>query len=134
MPATAITLTDGTTSVTLPADLEWIDEYAWQPVEQSTEYSVTGALIVDQAERQAGREITLAGEQDRSTLLRATLDQLAAWAAIPGEELTLTLRTIAHTVIFNHPNALEAAQLVAGAPIDTAGGGRYRITLRFLEI
>lgn len=134
MSATPITLSDGTTSVTLPSSLEWVDEYAWQPVEQSTEYSITGALIVDQTERMAGRPITLSGTERRSTLLRETLDQLAIWAATPGEELTLTLRTVERAVIFNHPNAMEAAQLVPGAPIDTAGGGRYRVTLRFLEI
>ena len=134
MAYTPITLAVSTTTVTLPPDLEWQDEYAWQPVEQSTEFSLTGALIVQSGERQAGRPITLAGETDRSTLLRAALDQIATWAALPGQQMTLTLRSVARTVIFDHPDAIQAAQLVPGAAIDTAGGGRYAVTLKFLEI
>lgn len=129
-----ITLSNGVTTVTLPPDLEWADEHAWQPVAQATEYSLTGALIVESASRLAGREITLAGEADRSTLLRAVLDQLATWAALPGQALTLTLRGTAHSVLFAHPNAIAASQLVPGAPIDTPGGGRYAVTLKFLEL
>ena len=134
MASTPITLAVSTTTLTLPSDLEWTDEYSWQPVEQETEFSITGALIVQTGERQAGRPITLAGETDRSTLLRAALDQLATWAATPGQEMTLTMRGAAHTVIFDHPGAIQAAQLVPGAPIDTAGGGRYAVTIKFLEI
>lgn len=50
-----ITLSDGTTTIELPPDLHWRDEFSWTPVEQSTEYSLTGALIVQSGARQAGR-------------------------------------------------------------------------------
>lgn len=135
MPATVITLSDGTTTVTLPADLEWSDEYAWQPVEQSIEFSVTGAVIIEHSTRLAGRPITLSGDSNRCILTRATLDQLDTWAGTTAQQLTLTLRAVARTVLFAQPNAIEATQLVAGAPIDSVGGGRYtNITLRFVEI
>ena len=33
----------------LPRGLRWTDELAWSPVAQSTEYGLTGALIVQEA-------------------------------------------------------------------------------------
>ncbi len=134
MPATPITLAVGATSIALPADLEWTDEHAWQPVAQSIDYSVTGAMILETAQRLAGRTITLAGAQDRSTLLRAVLEQCHTWAQIAGQVMTLTLRGVDYSVLWAHPDAINASQLVAGAPIDSEGGGRYAITLKFIEI
>ena len=43
------TLTDGTTTTTISDDLMWADEFAWAPVEQTVERSITGALIVSAA-------------------------------------------------------------------------------------
>ena len=59
-----ISLSDGTTTLALPPDLEWQDEFDWTPVEHSTDYSNTGSLIVHEGERQDGRPITLFGGTD----------------------------------------------------------------------
>ncbi|MBK8123922.1 MAG: hypothetical protein IPK54_10295 [Dokdonella sp.] len=53
-------------ALTLPDGLVWSDEHAWSPIAQSTEYGLTGSLIVDEAVKQAGRPITLAGAKDGS--------------------------------------------------------------------
>ena len=42
-----ITLNASSTTVTLHPDLYWEDEFSWYPVEQGTERTLTGALIVD---------------------------------------------------------------------------------------
>lgn len=69
----AITLDATIAGVTLPDGLRWSDEFDWTPLAQSTEYSLTGALIVQRAMRQAGRPITLIGGKDFAWITRAAL-------------------------------------------------------------
>lgn len=90
-------------TVTLPLGLLWADEYNWHAVGQKSAYTLTGALVVESAGKQAGRHITLAGGEDYGWVQRATLDALYALAAIPGKVMTLTLpdaRT--YQVMFRH--------------------------------
>jgi hypothetical protein len=131
----SITLADNTTTLTLHPDLYWDDEATWQPVEQRVERTITGALIVSVATRQAGRPITLQPEDDRSAWTsRAVVDQLRNWAAVPGQELTLTLRGTARTVIFRHHdgNAIDATPVVHFNDVDSADF--YRCTIRLMEV
>jgi hypothetical protein len=131
----SITLTDNTTTLTLHPDLYWNDEATWQPVEQRVERTITGALIVSVATRQAGRPITLQPEDDSSAWVsRAVVDQLRNWAAVPGQELTLTLRGTARTVMFRHHdgNAIDATPVVHFNDVDSADF--YRCTIRLMEV
>lgn len=50
--------------ISLPADLEWTDEFTAWKVGQVARTSLTGALVVHESVRQAGRPITLASQQD----------------------------------------------------------------------
>ncbi|MDB5777914.1 MAG: putative transrane protein [Polaromonas sp.] len=128
-----ITLSAGGTTVALDADLLWADENNWHPVEQSIERSVTGAQIISIGTRIGGRFITLQPEDDGSawmTLLDVA--QLKAWAAIAGQQMQLTLRGVTRTVIFRHPEPMEAAPVVHYS--DVQDSDWYRLTLRFLEI
>ncbi|MFZ5466588.1 MAG: hypothetical protein ACOZAI_04935 [Pseudomonadota bacterium] len=130
----SITLTDGTTTLTLPGDLDWTDEYEWTPVAQSApRYSVDGRLFVIKGTKQAGRPITLQSGDDRAWISRADVDQLHAWASVAGQQLTLTLRGVARTVMFDHAAAPVEAQMVMfyGDPVPE---DRYTITLKFLEL
>ena len=68
----SITLTHAGTTLDLSDRLAWTDEFGWSPVEQSTEYSTTGALLVDVATKLAGRPITLEGKETATWLPRAT--------------------------------------------------------------
>jgi hypothetical protein len=121
--------------VSLPLDLQWTDEYDWLPIEQTEEYSLTGALIIDIGTRQAGRPITLAGDDETAWVSRATVDALRAWAATPGQGLNLTLPdTRTFSVTFRHSDdpALVATPVAFSAPMQAAD--QYIITLKLLEI
>lgn len=75
-------------ALALPAGLVWTDEFSWRPVEQSQEYGVTGALVVDVAERLAGRPITLEATDDHGWISRATLQTLYGLAGAPDATYT----------------------------------------------
>ena len=131
----SITLTYNGTTATLSDRLHWSDEYDWSPVQQSTEYSTEGALLVDVAVKLAGRPITLEGSDTAAWLSRAVCDTLQAWAALPGIELTLVVRGVAHNVMFDHAQKGFTAQ-----PIWRLLDGEitpellYIPTFRFLEV
>lgn len=130
----SITISDGATTVTLNPDLYWSDENNWNPVEQSVQYTLTGALIIQAGERQAGRPVTLEPEDDSSAWMPLSIvAQLRNWAAVPGQELTLTLRGAARSVVFRHQDGgLEARPIVHYR--DPAGTDWYACTIRLMEI
>ena len=131
----SITLTYNGTTATLSDRLQWVDEFAWSPVEQATAYSTTGALLVDVAVKQSGQPITLEGTDTNAWIPRALCSTLQAWAALPGIELDLVLRGTTHRVIFDHAKGGFAAQ-----PIWRLLDGEitpelfYRPTFRFLKV
>lgn len=133
-----ITLTKDATTLELPEDLFWIDEFSWSRVAQATERGTTGALLVDVAVRQGGRPITLQGEGNTAWITRADLKTLAAWSQLPGQQFALSLRGEAFTVIFDHgdgdtTNAIAQAAVVNFS--DIGDGDFYcSLVLRFLEI
>lgn len=130
-----ITLAYSTTTLTLDPDLYWTDEHQWHPVEQNTQRTVTGALIVNTAARIGGRPITLLPDGDNSAWMpRSMIDTLRSWAAAPGRQMTLTLRGVARTVIFRHHDgiAVEASPIIFYS--DEDGSDWYKATLRFMEI
>lgn len=99
----SITLSDGTDTVTLHKDLLWSDETNWNPVRQTANRTITGAMVVQVGEMQAGRPITLEAEDDVSAPhSRAVVDFLRNWAAVPGKEMVLTLGGVEYDVIFRH--------------------------------
>ena len=60
-------------ALTLPSGLTWSDEFSWNQLNVTTEYSLTGALIVDTASKQAGRSITLTGGINFGWITRSDL-------------------------------------------------------------
>ena len=132
----ATTLTHSATTLTLSDDLRWADEAEWSPVEQTVERTLTGALIVSTADRtNVGRPITLDAPDDSSAWMpRATLDQLMAWAAIPGRQMTLVMRGVTRTVMFRHhePPVLQATPVVFFSDIDAAD--HYTLTIRLMQV
>lgn len=86
----------------LPDGLVWEDEFAWTPVKQGLDYGLTGALILQEATRQSGRPITLAGQKDGNSYTAwiaraqsyrgaASLTALATALQVAGAEFTLTM-------------------------------------------
>lgn len=130
----SITLAYGVTTIDLPDDLYWADENDWHPVEQRSQRTITGALVVQHAARLAGRPVTLQPADERSGVMsRATLDTLRTWAAVPGLQMTLTLRGVTRSVLFRHEDtAIEATPFIHYS--DVQADDFYFATLRFMEI
>lgn len=133
-----ITLTKDGTSLELPEDLLWTDEFLWAAVAQSTQRGIDGHLIVDAMERMGGRPITLMGDGDSAWITRADMLTLKAWAAIAGQQFELDVRGDVWTVIFDHGDA-EDARSMGLAPVvdysDMQDGDYYcSLVLRFIEI
>lgn len=129
-----ITLSDGDTTVILHPDLYWSDEHNWHPVEQTAQRTITGAMIVSAAARVAGRPITLEPEDDGSAWMPlSTVLALRNWAAVPGQQLTLTLRGLTYTVLFRHQDGgLDPRPLVHYNEANNAD--YYLCVVRLMEI
>ena len=130
----SITLANGATTLALPDDLDWIDEYAHRPVAMSVGFTLTGRAHVESVAYVTGRPITLQADQSSAWIDRASLDTLKTWEATAGLVLVLTLRTVPRNVMFDSrqsPGA-EARPLIIYS--DPASGDYYVSTLRFLTV
>ena len=130
------TLSNGTVSVDFSDDLTWTDEYKWNPVSQTAQRTITGALIVSSSTMIGGRPITLEPDEQGPWHSRSQVDALRNLAAARGQGLTLTLRGQNYNVIFRHQDtgsaAVEATPIIPfNAPIDT---DYYKVTLRLMEL
>lgn len=131
----AITLSNNTTTLTLPDALNWTDEYSWSPVEQTKTYTVTGALLIEEGIKQSGRPITLEGAMDKTWCTRNVVDQLRAWAATINIRLTLTLRGVTRSVTFNHEGgALEGLPVQFYEDGSIQSSDFYVPTIRLIEL
>ncbi len=130
-----ITLTYDTTTLTLPPDLVWVDEFAWQPVEQAVQRSLTGALIVEARARTGGRPITLQPADDNAAwAARSLANTLYAWASVPLRQMTLSLGGVNRTVIWRlHDEPAFDARSVAGFS-DPGDDDFYLLTLKLMEL
>lgn len=126
-----ITLSDGSTTLELPNDLDWRDEFSWTPVEHSTDYSETGALVVQEGERQDGRPITLFGGREGGWISRASLESLYQLASVPNQVMTLSLWGRSFNVMFRRP-ALEATPI--GREADPLPDHKYALTINLMEV
>lgn len=129
-----ITLADATTTLELHPDLFWSDEDNWHPVAQAVERTITGALDIQAAAMTKGRPITLEPEDDSTAWMTSeVVQQLRNWAAVPGQQLILTLRGVSHTVLFRHQDGgLEAKPVVHYS--DRVPGDWYLCVIRLMEI
>ena len=102
-------------AITLPTTLVWEDEFTWSPVSQNTEYSLTGALIVQEATKLAGRPITFAGKSDGNNhtggISLTNLRLLPAALDVVGASWTLTLHDSRTFTVIPRDNPLEAEPL-----------------------
>jgi len=114
--------------------LQWIDEWDWNAVEQEQERSLSGALIIQEGVKLYGRPITLSSNGGAWFTL-ATVRELEARAALPRQVMLLTLPTGAtHYVTWNRAAgaAVQAAPLfrrVAPSP-----DWLHELTLRLITV
>ena len=114
-------------TVTLPGDLRWADEFAWSPVVQSAEYSLTGALIVQTATKLAGRPITLEAQRD-TWVTRDTVLAVQALADTPGWVGVLTLHDGRVFTVAFRDDRVSAEPVRHIAPLES--GDAYTLTLK----
>lgn len=107
-----ITLTIIGSTITLPPDLVWQDEFKWTPVATAKAVTLGGSLVIEKSKQLAGRPITLGGLADAAWLLSADMDALQAADEAQGDTaMTLTLadgRTF--SVLFDGTGAQPAVQ------------------------
>lgn len=119
----------------LPDDLVWDDEFrGWEPRVQRLSYTLTGALRVREAVRQAGRPITLGLPREFGDCDRTLVLALRALADAGGQH-TLTLHDArAFAVRWRRVDgpAVEADPVLAYA--DPSSTDQYSLILRFIEV
>jgi len=127
----SITLSDGTSTIDLPPELQWKDEFDWSSVEHSTDYSLTGNLVVQEGVKQDGRPITLYGGEEGAWSDREQVQVLMLMSSVPNKVMTLTLWGRTFNVMFRRP-ALEAKPLFRKA--DPALSDQYALTINLMEV
>lgn len=92
MAITLATYSTPVTTVTLPDDLVWVDEFQWSPIVQQADSAIDGSLILQESTLLAGRPITLVGGQNYAWASRTTVLALKALAdAATDTDYLLTL-------------------------------------------
>ncbi len=122
-------------TITLPDDLLWINEFEWNPVEQTTERSLTGALLVQEGQLLHGRPIILSGNGEAGWVSRLTVKNLFALTKAANKAMSLTLPDNRQfSVIFDRSNGapLEAKQVLPFAYPEN--NDQYFINIRLLIV
>ena len=132
----SITLTRAGTTLPLDPDLQWADEFEWSRKQQSRAFSLTGSLLIDEAEKLAGRPITLqAVDETAAWMTRAEALQLQEWSGLAGTTFELSINGQAFDVTFrvddNEPG-LSAAPVVFFS--NPGAEDNYVLTLRFITV
>lgn len=129
-----ITLTDLTTNqaLALPTGLIWRDEFDWSPVESTQTYTLTGALIIEQASKQAGRPVSLSADDDMNWAARSKVDQLRQLAGIVGRKFRLSIGVQTIDVIFDQAKPI-VARPVKNIPQHDADDW-FHVALNFIEV
>lgn len=119
--------------IELPRGMLWVDEFAWSGALRAVDRGITGAQIIDLAEKLEGRPITLQGTQDQGWIRRATLLAVRALTDVPEGEYLLTLATGEQfTVMFAPDNPLEAQPI--SRPELPADTHPYVATVRLITV
>ena len=118
----------------------WQDEFAWSPVVQSVDYGLTGALIVQESTRLAGRPITLIGQSSGNQsaacwIARADLLTLQAALDVAGAQFALTLHDGRTFTVMPRQDPLDAeARPVFGSFLPAAPSGMTWYWLKQLKL
>lgn len=123
-------------TLTLHDDLLWTDEHSWSPVVGNAEYSIKGALIIENGLRLAGRPISLqAPDESMAWHPRSVIDQLYLWSAQAGQDFHLTMQDgQVFNVAFRHhePPAFEPKPVTGLG--SQAPNSDWTIKLKFIVI
>lgn len=133
---TTLTRSSDNSTITLPDDMVWRDEFAWSPVVQQQQYTLTGALIIEEAKRLAGRPITLGGDEQGPVWAdRSTVIALYGWADDTATQMQLTLtdgRPFDVHFRYDGKGPIQTTPVVARVPAHA--DDPYTLTLSFIEV
>lgn len=123
-------------SIRIPSGCIWSDEFDWTPVESAQEYAINGALIVDVAERKAGRPITLEATDDAGWkgMTRQVLTDLYELVSTPGVQLALTLADGRSFTVTPRVGEEPLTARPVARPEKPPADWPYIITLRLTEV
>lgn len=124
---------DTSETIELPQDLRWIDEHDWQAVLQTQpERTLSGAQIIQQGVKQAGRPITLSA--DNVWISLATVRKLRDWTDVPELKMTYTHYDgrVFQVIFALHEQAFKPEPVRFSTP--ELPEDRYTIALKFITI
>jgi hypothetical protein len=127
----AASITLGATTLQLPPDITWPDEFDWTATQATRRYSMGGALLVNLGTKLAGRPITLASLPQRAWATRAVATTLRTWSDTPGAQMTLALRGATYAVMFSPDGTPVQSTPVFEYP-DPLPQDFVRLTLRLI--
>ena len=129
---TDITLDDGSTVITLPEDLQLLNDLEWTGAAHVMDIGLDGAAIYQHSSQNGGEPIVLTGG-DWAWITRADVIALKAMAAQPGQLITLTYSDArAFECVFDQERPLEAPAVSFEGP--PASDDKHWITLRLLTL
>jgi hypothetical protein len=122
----------------LPNELLWQDELDWVPAVNAATYTLTGALLIEAATKQAGRPITLVGpDSNMAWVSRSTIETLRSWGSIPDLVLTLVLEypddSREFQVMFRHYDKGIEGKPVKGFP-EHGPDDWFHVSIRLIEV
>lgn len=118
--------------ITLPSDLEWQDEFAWSPVQQASERSLSGKLSIEEATKIKGRPITLFGGPNAAWTTRATITALFN-KLTAGHRMVLNYHGTNYNVVWRHGDTpIEAAPVARKRNPDS--DHKYTLIVRLMEV
>ncbi|MDH1276153.1 hypothetical protein N5B92_00645 [Acinetobacter johnsonii] len=114
----------------------WSDEN-WSEIEQNQEYAISGALIIQEGRKQAGRPITLQpANKSKGWIKLSDLNELRLWQNLQ-EQFTLQFEwphdQRVFNVIWNHKDGALESSTVKGTPA-TSLDTYFNVTMRFIEV
>ena len=114
--------------------LEWVDEFAWDPVAQEQERSLSGAFHISEGVKLFGRPITLASN-DAAWFTLATVRALEALRDQMGVRMQLVLPTGAnHWVTWNRADGAPLEVTPLWRRVLPRSDDLYLLTLRLITV
>lgn len=124
-------------TIELPYDLYPIDDLNWSAVVSKTDYTLTGALDVQQGTKKAGKPLTLQSNDDMGVITRQVVNELHQWANLTETTFIMEYEADGQTkkvsVMFDHSQTpIEATPLKEfNSPnLDDY----FRVVLRFFTV